>query len=303
MSYLVNVSQRNMPDDPNPDLDECWLAATETCARYHQPGCPLPTVRQARSACKNPDGPGPDGGTLDDIMEVVAAYFPDFGVRQFNSPDWAMFRNYLSAGWVAAVAVISAELPASLRYGFKGPHEIAAQLVDGKFLTCNPLALGGSAPQAIPEASLRSAAQALGGGSVQAALFPPGDVSMIYLKEAKTGKFVVKAGSQPRAWKLGPGGLVAVKTPPASSKGATFAFDHRITRVGDDPDPRLNVMLHGTAGFYADLYVAAGSVSETYDPPPVDTTPYSQADIEAARLAGHGESDAAWQTWLATAPR
>jgi hypothetical protein len=284
VTFLLNVSQR-LPDAG--DLDECWIAATYTCARYYDRKCVLPTVTDFRAAAANPDEPGPTGGTTSDIMEGCLRYFPGFGPRQFVSTDWTLFEQYLDDGWVASLGVRSSELPSYLRYGFLGEHQVAVQKAPG-FRMCNPLAANGTASQVVSGDAVKAAARAfVNAGRIQAVLFPRGDVAMLYTKAASPGRFTIRAGASPRAYALGAGGLVVVKQWQARDVDSAAPFDHVLTRVGGDIDPNLNVMLHGTAGFFSGLYVSARAVVESFDP---DATPYSQADLDSAKSAARSSA-------------
>ena len=292
---LSVISQRTYPGVG--DIDECWLIATYIAARYSLPGCHLPTVTEARTAAHNPDMPGPTGGTLSDIMEVVTKYFPNFGVRKFVSTDWAMFVRFLDAGWVAAVGTLSSKLPSALQFGFGGEHEVTVQKVGSYFYLANPLAVTGAAPLRVTEAALKSAIFAfVGAGNIQAALFPDQERPMIYFKENKTGKFVVPANYTVNRRKLTTGGMVVAGTRTATTTPATFHFDYVLTRVGGDPDPALTTMLHGTDGYFAGYYISPTVVKETYDPGITETEvlalKQNVADLTALVAIGDAQIDA-----------
>jgi len=130
-----------------------------------------PTVPQFRAWAKNPDRPGPTGGTLDHVMRGAQGAWPNHRKRRYSSYDWNGFISLLKAGWTASLAVRSGSLPSSLQYGFKGGHQIGVAYQDGKYWVANPLAPNGSRPREISGSALRTAARAFVGGSIRACLF------------------------------------------------------------------------------------------------------------------------------------
>lgn len=156
------------------DVDECAVASSCWCARYADPKATFPTVPVYRAAAGNPDDPSrPDGLTLDQTIRASSATWPHIRIAKYASTDWAAFERRLVEGWAANLGVISAELPAYLRFGFNGAHSVGVVMRSGAFLVANPLAAQGSAPLPCPVVNLQAAARKHGNGTILAALFQP----------------------------------------------------------------------------------------------------------------------------------
>lgn len=172
------------------DVDDCAVATSYWCARYADPAAVFPPVPTFRAAAGNPDDPSrPDGLTLAQVVRGSRATWPHLTIERYSSTSWDELHDRLTAGWAANLGVISAELPASLRFGFLGAHAIGVIYRDG-YLVANPLARNGSAPLPCPRATLGAAARRLGGGTILAALYQPW--------EAGTVKFTIADGTP--AW-------------------------------------------------------------------------------------------------------
>ena len=169
------------------DVDDCWVVATVWAATVADPNAPRPTIPEFRAAAGNPDDPGPDGGTLPQVIRGAAASWSYLTIAKYQSTDWGAFARRLADGWTASLAVIAAELPPNLRFGFSGAHQVGVVVRDGTWLVANPLAPQGSAPIPCPLDMLRQAARRFGGGYVFAALFKPW--------EAADVKFLIPNGA------------------------------------------------------------------------------------------------------------
>lgn len=197
------------------DLDDCWVIATIWAATASDPSLRKPTVTEFRRHAGDPDDGFMDGGSLDEVFKGSRGVWPDQPVIKYSG-DWAGFKQYVQEGRTASLAVNSARLPARMRYGFNGPHQVGIAWDDG-FVLMNPLARNGTPPQPITEAELRPAATALyANGQVRAAIYPApeDDVLPIYsvpgrvtarlrmdqpLREVPGGKEVAKV-RDPKHW-------------------------------------------------------------------------------------------------------
>lgn len=165
------ISQLNYPGAG--DTDDCWCVATIWAALAADPSIRKPTVPEFRAAAHNPDLPGPTGGNLSQIVHASVALWPQLTVQAYSSTDWFGFSDKVRAGWIASLAVQSSALPAELRFGFLGAHQIGVAFDTGALMVMNPLARNGAALLPITELNLRSAARAVLNGWVTAALFQP----------------------------------------------------------------------------------------------------------------------------------
>lgn len=165
------ISQVTYPEAG--DVDDCFAVATIWAATAADPSARRPGMTEFRAAAGNPDKPGPTGGNLDNIMSAVRGIWPELTVMSYRSRSWLGFVAALTAGKIASLAVLSSELPAPLRFGFGGSHQVGVICQADRLWLANPLARDGAAPLPITEAELRRAAEAVAGGEIQAALFTP----------------------------------------------------------------------------------------------------------------------------------
>ena len=152
------------------DWDDCWVVATVWAANaagwsYR------PTVPVFRRYARNPDRPGPTGGTLDHVMRGAQGCYPNARIRRYRSTSWDGFTSLLKAGWIASLAIRSSGLPSSYAYGHRGGHQVGVAYQNGTYYIMNPLQPNGSRPRAINGYDLRRAARAFVGGTICAAMF------------------------------------------------------------------------------------------------------------------------------------
>jgi hypothetical protein len=177
-SWPAVISQKTYPGhDPNPrdsspDWDDCWVVATVWAAVASQPDIHRPTIPEYRKHAGDPDDGIFDGGSLDEVIRGARGSWPDLDVTRWDGA-WDAFAALVKAGRPASLAVLSAKLPARLRFGFLGAHQVGIAWTGTTFVVANPLAKDGSAPLPATADELRTAALALPyGGKVRAAVFP-----------------------------------------------------------------------------------------------------------------------------------
>jgi hypothetical protein len=166
------------------DIDDCWVVATVWAARRatHQ-SQNLPNCKVFRAAAGDPDNGYKDGGTLDEIVQAVNRLYPHLADVKFAEQyGWSNFMMKLNRGYTASLAVRSSYLPARLRYGFYGTHQIAVFKRSGRLYIMNPLQAQGSDPTPISEGDLKTATYKYANGWVLADLIPPIDLGTIVVK-------------------------------------------------------------------------------------------------------------------------
>lgn len=155
------------------DIDDCVPVAT-IMAYSAEPGHkPLPDIPTFRRAAGVPDRPGPTGMTSAQAAKGARALWPELRIVDATY-TWPVFGHAMEVGRrPASVSVDSSALPAGLRFGFMGLHQVAVFVQDGQWYIANPLAPGGSAPLPISAHDLHVAVgKFAGGGNVAAVLFP-----------------------------------------------------------------------------------------------------------------------------------
>lgn len=152
------------------DIDDCWVVATVWAALASGETF-KPTVTQFRTWARNPDKPGPTGGTLDHIMRGARAAWPNHTIKRYQSTNWDGFVSLLKAGWIASLAVRSSGLPSDLRYNFQGLHQIGVAYENGQYWVMNPLMSNNASLKSISGLELRRAARGFVGGTISACLF------------------------------------------------------------------------------------------------------------------------------------
>jgi hypothetical protein len=160
------------------DIDECWIIATywALVATGVMTREQLPSIAEFREAAGRPDKPGASGGNNYVIMKALKTMAPDADASLFIG-GMANFTKQLKLGYVASLSVLSGALPAYLRFGFSGAHQVSVYYKAGKFYVANPLAKEGSGLLQISAADLAKAAGALfGDGLLHAVLIKAGEV-------------------------------------------------------------------------------------------------------------------------------
>ena len=159
MTALPGVYTQRTPEAG--DLDECGMFATIWAAKCADPNARIPSVREFRAAAGDPDDGVSDGWTLDEIARASAVIWPhltQLRVEGKGDMTWDILSNHLAQGRPASLAVDSGDLPARLRFGFYGSHQIGIARRDATVFVANPLAAQGSAPLPATEGEVRKAA-------------------------------------------------------------------------------------------------------------------------------------------------
>lgn len=170
MSIFPVISQKLYPGVG--DIDDCWVVATVWAARGADRCSQKPTIREFRAAAGNPDDPyRADGGNIYQIAQAVPVVWPLAKFTRMVSQDWAYFMGHLDAGDYITVALLSKLLPASMRYGFNGAHQVGLVKTGGRIYLMNPLAPDGSQPQPISETALRTAIRGVANGWIMGGAF------------------------------------------------------------------------------------------------------------------------------------
>jgi hypothetical protein len=176
VALLAVLSQRTFKGAG--DIDDCWVVATVWAYKAScrgASGLALPSVTMFRAAAGDPDDGYRDGGTLNEIMRGVTTLWPTVRAIRYVG-GWSGFANYVRGQKrPASLAVLSSRLPAYLRFGFYGAHQVGVQYHDGAWYVANPLAPNGSVPLRITEGALRYAATpnlTNWSGNVVAVVFP-----------------------------------------------------------------------------------------------------------------------------------
>jgi len=153
------------------DIDDCWVIA-DVWAALASGQTFRPTVTQYRRWARNPDRPGPTGGSLDHSMRAARQAWPGAGIRRYHSSNWDGFTSLLKAGWSASLSIRLLGLPSSWRYGFRdGMHRIGVVYQNGAYYYMDPNQHNGSAPRVVSGHELRTAARAHSGGNIGACMF------------------------------------------------------------------------------------------------------------------------------------
>lgn len=154
------------------DVDDCqviasfWaMVASGDIARRD-----LPSVTAFRAAAGVPDQPGATGITNAQALRGIRVYVPR-ALSYVGS--YTGFVAWLARGAIATVSVKSSELPAHLRFGFMGNHQVGMAMPDRFLRIMNPLDGGGDVPPTISEDGIRKAAESLfGDGKFHANIIP-----------------------------------------------------------------------------------------------------------------------------------
>lgn len=145
MQHSCVYSQRYWPGAG--DIDDCWVVSAEQCQNVLTPDERLPGVPTFRAAAGNPDDPNePDGGNLAQIVRGIEGCHPRYKgkLKRLRGASMDALKGYARERRPVSLAVLSAKLPAKLRYGFDGPlsfHQVSILVPrDGVLLFANPLA-------------------------------------------------------------------------------------------------------------------------------------------------------------------
>lgn len=198
------------------DIDDCWVVATVWAIRHktHQ-SQNLPNCKTYRAAAGDPDNGYKDGGTLDEITKANNRLYPHVAdVKYARQYGWAGLVALMNKGYTVSLAVRSAYLPRSLRYGFLGTHQVAAFKRNGRFYIMNPLQPKGSAPTAISESALKTATYKFANGWVMASCIPPINLGKVAVKAQGIRYWHRTATGRWAATSRTTTGFTAVCTPP-----------------------------------------------------------------------------------------
>jgi hypothetical protein len=154
------------------DVDDCWVLAAYMAIHAVAPWLDLPGVKRFRELAGKPDLPGPSPGTVADAHKAIRALYPSLGAKVTTSMTWPAFVDQVKSGHPASLTLKSGALPAGLRYGFAGVHQVAVEFEGDGWLVANPLALPHHRGDPIGQAALRAAVQAHSGDKVHAILMP-----------------------------------------------------------------------------------------------------------------------------------
>lgn len=145
------------------DTDDCWCVSAIQCAHAVAPWLHLPGVPAFRTAAGDPDDGDTDGGKLAEIVRGTEGTWPVFAgkLRRLRGVPWSDLAAAISAGRPASVCVHSGSLPADLRYGFTGAHQVtlapAGAGSGAAIRVANPLAPVYSRWVAVPPETIRAA--------------------------------------------------------------------------------------------------------------------------------------------------
>jgi hypothetical protein len=231
-----SLSQRTYPGVG--DIDDCWVVATIWAIRRatHQ-SANLPNCKVYRAAAGDPDDGRSDGGTVKEITQANNRLYPHIADVTFQKQNgWTAFVGYLNRGYTASLAVRSSYLPATLRYGFYGTHQIAVFKRAGKFYVMNPLQPKGTAPRVISEAALKRATYKFANSWVMADLIPPINLGKIVIKAQAIRYWTRTASGKWTSALRTTRGFSAVCTPPrvytVNGKQKKMVFLSTSTRAG-----------------------------------------------------------------------
>lgn len=123
------------------DVDDCWVVSAIQCANASAPWLALVGVPTFRRHAGDPDDGDHDGGNPHEVYLGVVGSWPAIKpfVREHNGISWDALRARYDIGRPVSLCVIAEQLPARLRYGFTGSHQVSIVL-DGTHRFANPLA-------------------------------------------------------------------------------------------------------------------------------------------------------------------
>lgn len=143
MQTSMVFSQRRWPGFGG-DLDDCWAVASIQAVNVTSPWLRLVGISAFRKAAGNPDDPTKaDGGDTAQIVRGIRGCYPALAdhLRVLRGGTWSALLAHAAAGRPATIAIDSSKLPADLRFGFTGRHQVCvAQLPSGAVMLANPLA-------------------------------------------------------------------------------------------------------------------------------------------------------------------
>ena len=124
------------------DVDDCWVVSAVQLANVSAPWLTLASVPAFRKAAGDPDDGKTDGGNLDEIMAGLRGAYPSIApyCRKLAKVTAALAWALLLEGRPLSVAVISSALPANLRFGYAGPHQVTLAIKSDQLYFANPLA-------------------------------------------------------------------------------------------------------------------------------------------------------------------
>jgi hypothetical protein len=154
------------------DVDDCWVLAAFMALHAVAPWLALPGVGRFRELAGKPDLPGPSGAVVDDAAKAIRALYPRLAIETSSTFSWPSFTNAVKSGRPASLTLRSGALPAALRYGFDGIHQVTVEWADDEWVLANPLDQPHSRGDAIAQKDLRAAVEGYRGDKVSAILMP-----------------------------------------------------------------------------------------------------------------------------------
>lgn len=149
---------------------------------------------------------------------------------------------------------------------------------------CDPLAPTGIGYQGevMPKAELLRFVGLKSWGQLVAPILE--GVMAIYQRRETPGTFTIRAGVEVHGYRPNASGWEVAKTrPKAVVVSLPASFDATLGRLSGTTTP--SSLLAISTGYFAGLYVDTAEVDETVNPAPLDATPFSQYDLDAATAA------------------
>jgi len=181
------------------DVDDCQVLSAfwTMVATGWSTKAGLPTVSKFRYEAGNPDDPGrSDGLNNTESLRAINQIWPTAGALSYVGGIEG-FKAHLRAGKIASVSVKSSLLPARLRFGFLGLHQIAVAFNGTNVKVMNPLDAMGDPPMTATWAEVRVAAYGVyNDGKVHAIVVPPKPADPTIALKAEIAALKTKVSSQ-----------------------------------------------------------------------------------------------------------
>ena len=297
-----------------------WTDCTWASATMFVDSWTLGQHRPDREALRAASGDTVGGSNLDDVARGLNNLIPSLP-SLYRPTTWAATGavNYLKSGGVLIAQGLYSSIrsyttgryvrwdPSFATQGSKSGHAVcvaAYRVSNGQeqVYWMDPLGRGTYKGEWMPASIFKVFLNSLrrSNGSVRvaaakvgaAALLPDtstGETMSIYTRIAQGGSFVIPADKTVRAWKPGRSGWDVAKTW-ANHSRATGSFRAHLHRASGTTTP--SVLLECTSGFFEGFYVSTADVIETIVVP-ADTSPFTQADMDAAIVKAKADQNAA----------